>query len=438
MDFKLDQITNFFGKVLKKPTVESHTDEPSIEDLKKLPDPAEYFSQTYMINHVDNDQELNKTFKNIHYEIGKIGDNFRQLGVNDGQFGVHESTMQSIVGNVSQSTQAYIETIFLGHHDAIKIDLQAKQSTVAKVESDFDTCRENLNKVNAAKNWKPSKYSPFSCILYLVSGFGLILSDIVLSFQITKNGFALEHSLEQWGMAIGIALATIYVKYFFDKYLLPPMERSVSAFKQENLPGVNDRSRDIIQVRLIWFLRFVFNTVVLAFFLVTIYKIGEFRFEYLEGENQYMDPPVEFTEITEEAFLLISLLLPIIGGICSAIGIRILENILFYRDTRRKFNKQRKELDRSQNELNLRAKKLKNFENYVNWCKLDGPFINNTAKFFYACYVHGYEFGFQKRNAGMDLFDRAKELRKYQAAREARNKLVTLLNNYKPELNTAV
>ena len=56
----------------------------------------------------------------------------------------------------------------------------------------------------------------------------------------------------------------------------------------------------------------------------------------------------------------------------------------------------------------------------LKWCEKEGAFIEDTTAYYKDCYYHGYEYGFQKRNVDLDLFQRALDMRKQYAAQSRR------------------
>ncbi|GAB5398812.1 MAG: hypothetical protein Aureis2KO_03970 [Aureisphaera sp.] len=428
MTTKLNQLKNWgkgiIGSVFKK---KDDNGETVKNPYSNIPSPEMFFTKTYTIEAVDEDMEASKTLKKMLSEIAQLGEYFRKVGDIDGQYGVEEKSMLDIVRNAALRTRAYIETIFSGQRDGVLSKLESKNAILEYSKSDFERNDRNLTKIQKAQQWRPNSYSRPLGWIYTMAGLALIIADLILSVQITQQGFELETGVEKWGMALGIAICTIYVKIYFDMYILPSLERSITAFKRENLPGVEDNVKELKRVFMVWKYRFGFNTFLLILCLSTIVVLGLFRFHHFIYSIK--TGASLFGWETKWAFILVSLLFPLIGGICSAFGIYKFSNAATLSKAKARFEESKQKFNNAQQEVSLISQRLKNYGSYVSWCSLEGTFIKENTDFFYACYRHGYEYGFQKQTAELDLFDRAREMRKQFAARNARIKTISLSQN---------
>lgn len=394
-----------------------------------IPNPDSYFKETFTINTVNQDLEAAETLKTILSEIAESGEYFRKIGDVDGQYGVEEKSMHSIVRNAALRTRAYIETIFLGQRDGVKSELEAKQVLLDYAKKDFENEDANLEREIKAKQWKPKSYFLFLGFLYVLIGVGLIYADVVISLKTGADIFELNDRYEELGMAIGIALCTIYIKIYFDLYFLPSIEKSVTTFKKENLPGCSDDIEEIKKIKRVWNYRLIFHTLLFILCITTIVFLGISRFNLIEPEIIKDLIELETIKSKDEykrniynilSFILVSLLFPLIGGICTAIGIHKIGNSIIIRKAKSQFNKSKERYNEAQKEVSLLNKRLNNYESYVSWCSVEGTFIADNTDFFYACYNHGYDYGFQKQTAQLDLYERAKQMRKQFAARNSR------------------
>lgn len=132
--------------------------------------------------------------------------------------------------------------------------------------------------------------------------------------------------------------------------------------------------------------------------------MGELRFEVSPPELK----DLEYSRIT---FVLLSALFPIIGGVCLAIAIKKLRSFSLLWKTKKEQKKLRRKLYKTQKELSQFEQDSENCKTYINWTTTD-EFIKELANFLFACYIHGYEYAYRKHNAGLDIMEKAEEIRR--------------------------
>jgi len=355
--------------------------------------------------------------------IGNVGEHFRELGFKDGiLLGAEGEAIKSIVRNAAFKIQAYIESRFLSKRDEIRSRLQEIEFSIQQSQDELDSNQSYFNKLQQAKRWLPKSYSFLLSCFYIISGLVLIAADFGISLDTLSQGFLIQNELEKYLIAFGIAFSTAYIKIYFDLYLLPTIEKSVTTFKKANLPGIDDDPKDIKKVKQVWNTRFIFNSFIFLICIVMFYVLAEFRYFTLKTmQEEALGAQIgQFLSVGRISFVTLSLMFPVIGGICMAMGINKFINIIIFFNAKWDFERSKKRINRKKKKLSLWKQRLDSFENYVRWCNRDGDFLKEMAEYFYAIYRHGYEYGFQKRTKDMDLFKRSKELRKQFAARNVR------------------
>ena len=430
-------LKNWISRVFAAMIGNSKDETNSIDDI---PNPNKYFESSIEINTIEKDQDVPKTFRQILSEIGKVGENFRKAGISDGMLSMNKSAIDSIVSDSVRRTRAYVETIFKGLEQEVKTILGGAESLRSQANDLLKINEKYLGTLTKAYQWRPNSFSSLLGMFYVGVGLMLIVADAILSFKITNQGFDLTAPHEKYGMAIGIALCAVYIKIYFDMYILPSLERSVTMFKKENLPGITDNSDDIERIKTVWKIRFGFNTFLFALCLVTIIALGYFRFKFInymveekEILNQVLTQgefsngtlnlpknPVDLKSVTKWAFILLALLFPLIGGICGAMGVHKIRNRIILAKARYRYKKAQKKLIKQEVKVSALEQQLASYECYLDWCEEEGAFIKDTTSYYKDCYYHGYEHGFQKRNINLDLFQRALEMRKQYAAHTRR------------------
>ncbi|MFK7749044.1 MAG: hypothetical protein AB8B65_11670 [Kordia sp.] len=385
-----------------------------------LPSMKKYFGDALNIKKIDQDAEVSKTLKEFLDTINENGQQFRSIGEDDGTYGIVENSMKDIMRNMASSLRSYVETIFIGLRNNLKTQTESKKEFVKDAKEKHESDAKYLKKLTNLYRWKPKSFSLPIGLLYLAAGITMVLADVYLLVGFVEE--IANNYDEALIISTGIGLSTFYIKIFFDQYLFFSIEKSVTRYKKENLPGIKDENEaDIKVIKRTYNFRFFFNLSILIICILTFIFLAFFRFETFLIQNSKAA-----STITQITFIFISLLFPLIGGICAAVGLNKIQNFSILKTAKNQFEENTNELRLLQKELSKLEQLLQNCESYVKWCDINGDFTKNSTDFFYACYLHGYELGFKKQTINMDLFQRAKEMRKQFAARNSLRNAPTL------------
>ncbi len=388
--------------------------EPVYRIYKDIPDPNMIFDGVLGIDTVNHNDDVSKNLKSVLRDIEKMGLRFRKLGEVDGPYQQRQKTMLELIDNVAERTKLYIKTIFLGLKKELEPEVDIKQGALNKAKEDLDSHELYMSEMTQERRWRPEDYSNWAW-LFFIAGLLLLAADAALALNVTKEVFRLE-GWSKWPMTFGITVCTIYMKVYYDEYILPGLERSITIFKPENLPGIYS-SEHTRWLQGVWTFRFLVKTVLFGSTLLAFWWLADLRFEYLRKVVQgwtFLEKMDASGQVwAKTTFQLFSLLFPVIGAVCMALAIKRFRLLSLWKETKRHHKTLTDSLQKSQEECGKSKQDLENCKSYIEWCDGDNhDFLKELKRFFYSCYVHGYDYGLQKKNAKLDILEKAKEIRR--------------------------
>lgn len=380
---------------------------------------------------LEGDIALNK--KHFLAYMARIGEKFRLAGEVDGIYEQRNYAIYDIIKTRVLQIRAYLESIFQGEYDKADVDVKTKQEIFDKVKEEDDAQSKYAQQIKKRRYKNYKEFSPILGGIYLLAAALLIFADVPLAIKLTKEGFQLTQFWEVMAMSIGIALCTIYTKIYYDEYIGSSVEQSVTRFKDlTNIDYQNESELKILKWA--WRRRFIVKTFILIFSFATILILGFFRFQVfiylLTGGNSASGNVSQATldvisnPLTQWAFILVTLLFPLIGGVCASLGFDRMQN---YNENKNIYKESRiKEATRLKASKDLEeAKKRKQIcSAYLKWCgkffnendslNLDDNinFVEDYTLYFISCYAHGYERGMTTNNLRKEIFPKAEEFRK--------------------------
>lgn len=202
--------------------------------------------------------------------------------------------------------------------------------------------------------------------------------------------------------------------------------------------GSKQLRRELFYTHLEFWIKFLIKTAILGLSLYTIWTLGEFRYQNISNSerniiNEYVEWKVnkmgkDSNQITEEAFgitllafRLITLIFPIISGVCLSIAMSNLQNIFRFRNARIAFQRYQIKFLNSLEKYNLVNKKYHDFKGiFDEWLgKEKGKdHMDYFKKVFISYYLIGQKGGFYEP----DYFERESDL--YSQIEKMRRKLV--------------
>lgn len=319
------------------------------------------------------------------------------------------------------------------------------------------------------------EYSQPLAFLYLVFTLGLFIADIPLTVKLVASGFGLgpsedftasqtatvdmfenrkallQFAIDYWAigmLALGLLLLGVFIKLFLDKVILCEPEERIG----------NESTHKHTKI---------FFYVVLALYLATFILLGTYREEQLtikrkldviaQVDNELASrmrmlrekPDSEVKKTLVDArlqelndsksnkaapvFILLTLLFPIVGGICFSLGTRRLYNARLYKEVKKEFASTREELQRAigvkkqlDDTLKIQREELEQMK--------ENDELKRMIDIRRNIYLHGYERGSRMRqtlNEGESLYERCESLVLTKLAEKSRASLWEQKNGHK-------
>jgi hypothetical protein len=380
--------------------------------------------------HLDNDVVETKKFF-LEY-MTRIGERFRAAGEQDGLIGQRNYAIAEIVRTRVLQIQSYLASTFGGELDRAEVDVKIREEALQRSQREYDSQKDYEADLKRRYRNNFKEFSRGLGWIYVIAALVLVAADYPLALKLTKDGFQLT---EWWStplMSLGLALSTLYIKIFYDEFVGSSAEQSVRRFA--DLPGIS--GDDITKVKRSWWSKSFIKTAILVLSLSTIVVLGFFRFQvyeptlkdFFKGPGQNPDDYGNYVNsLTKGAFILITLLFPLIGGVCASLGFDRLQNNKENRKVANRSAVMEAALLRASKDLEAAKRRRKVCESYIEWCETGGDarprdsrsvddvqsrFVRNYTGYFIACYTHGYERGLARNDQGKDVFAKAFDFRR--------------------------
>lgn len=410
---------------------------------------------------IDFDQltELGVTDAHIHGDkpyllkrISHLGTEFNSLGEIDGIEGQGQQAFEAIARNKARQWQAFLEAAFNGEMGGALQRVESLKDRKENAQRIAEKRQGTLEVLMDRYNWKPQRFNWIMGFVYLIITALLILADIPLAFRLMESGFEMpvdtgvsavvtvsqlpevwsDYAVEGLFLAIGITLFTVYIKIFYDEFLAEPLEKSAMRFSEKGL-GRTLTDEQTMAAKRIWRGRMFMKLVVLILLIVTLVFLGVLRDYSLDDASISIDQTInpnfqidldidslmgnESNHVRDfrdhmrlASFILITLLFPIISGICASLGLERLQNAWVLQRARMGLVLARWRKLQLTTKVIEASNEVETFRSYLKWCQKDSQFEEDYTDYFYACYLHGYQRGWTK-DIPNDLFLKAEFLR---------------------------
>ncbi len=365
----------------------------------------------------------------------RIGERFRAAGEEDGEIEQKNYAINDIVRTRVLQIQAFLASTFRGEFNRSDVDVKLKDEVLKNAKNEYDAQTEYAKTLRKRYNENYKEFSAGLGYVYLIAAVILVAADYPLALKLTQDGFQLK---EWWAtplMSLGLALSTLYIKIFYDEFVGSSAEQSVTRFSE--ISGVEGEDQ-LRTVKRSWWGKSAVKVLILAVSFSTIIVLGFFRFQVYEpGLKDIIKDPNDYANyvnsLTKAAFILITLLFPLIGGVCASLGFDRLQNSREDKTIGEKCKQKELAQLKASKDLEEAKKKRAVSVNFLKWCGESigdetepsgaedtvSDFLNDYTLYFIACYIHGYERGTTRNNLHQDMFSKATEFRKRMVAQKA-------------------
>ncbi len=354
--------------------------------------------------------------------IHKHGDDFFEDGIEAGKQGITHTHFPKLTLAHTEKWQAY------AINQALPL-LEEKEKELHNLEKDIDQFQaqkilqeQRFLEITNKRKWNRKNFILKEGYVYLVAAIFLMLSDIPLSFYFIKDilDLYLFEKAEYLGRSIlsvililGLAILPFYFKYFFEKYLFPPVEKMRSQFLIEKVQGpdgaVNINNNDRAFIKGTWYLRLAVDLSLFIMVITLLYYLASIRSTAVIVDlktNGY-----NFTDSQIKGLIvLISVSLPLVGGILLSSGLLKIQNHNFLKNIIKEINSLKEKLSNAFKTKESIHNNIKTYKHWIEWSSSEN-FDTSYSDYFMGRFMQGYKQGLEDYPQKSTLYDWAESLR---------------------------
>lgn len=456
----MGKLKKFFDRLI---TAFSKDAEPNSDTTQTLPAKVpDFFAEAFPAN------EASMAEEKTHFRalLLKLGNIFWKNGWEDGRISQKKIPINEIAHANAVFLQDEIKSAYTGRLSQLETENKLKEKIYRSADADYEASDNYHKSLIEEYRKNPRKFSRGVALIYLAIAVLLTFADIPLALKLTQTGFDLdlgenfriqqlienpwEVFKENWEvfiLAFGVALCTIAIKIFYDEFIEKPLEHTIKEFKKFKSEF---EPEELQKIKWSHWGRLIFKAFVLVLTVTTVVMLGKFRFETIEHQNRLeeaaaraagandqvsdllipltKDDPATVTslqdstvagaeatrkDITQWTFILITIMFPLIGGICASLGLNYWGNARELKMAQNHRKSSQIAFLAASKELEEADKKKSNWNGALKWCE-SGDFVNSVQKLLLNQYDHGYQRGLLEpdtANLEKDLFARAEMLR---------------------------
>jgi hypothetical protein len=447
-----------------KKAVSTPTDSPNDDSDKEAADSRKKFTNAFeSFSHFFAD--LAKTFhENAQLQrFIAAGESFRKSGYYAGQWGIREPEIGEMAEMQVRITKGLIDEECQSNQRKLNSQVEILSTIREDAERDYRNKNAYYEKLTRAYQYSQRQFSILLGFIYGFFALVLVLADIPLALELTKQGFNLKSDEESaiqdlflygtdegfvfhfikvltgnWEVvlfATGIACCTIYIKIFYDDFVGSPLEnlikkapeapiadyeefystatdkrsQSKTAIDSEDHTS-NRKQRVVAEFARFWRTRFRVKFGVLIGLFLTIGVLGYFRYSVVSaGDEVVARIPGHVTFFT---YCLATLIFPTISGICASLSLNTFHNWSHRRRAEKQNAAARNVVIKATDEYRLKEEEKERNSSFISWLESEDT-IKQLKYYLIRCYESGYKFGYlyPEWTFGGDLFTRAQALR---------------------------
>ncbi|GAB2809133.1 hypothetical protein [Ferruginibacter profundus] len=359
-----------------------------------------------------------------------------ESGIGDGVEGIKGARNREITV-IAQSRAEHLfklaKTGLSGLNTKARTDAEAKRKLRDRNEQEDSQQHRYLELLQYYKHHHPRSFNGFWGLICLATGIFLVFADIPLSKKLFEEGFNFRQG-QGLSMAIGISLCTIFIKIFYDNYIdlkyghalitrskFREMFNSVLAENAIGRMEENEEQNEAEQKGK----RYWHNSIMI-FTIIGVVILGIFRVESVKFANHgHLNIMYGIYLAT---FVFLSLIFPIISGVCLSAGFSVWENIFRFFQTKNKCTKSEERYIRSLTEYTAAQKEQADIQSEMEkWDKEE--YLNSYRDILLSYYDNGYKLGAANPDFGnrsLDFFLLADHWRNRALARKTNNHIIKI------------
>lgn len=422
-----------------KPTADNDDDKPSlVTENEEVP--IEELSQLYQFN----EKEFPEMSATLRKSVFAFMRGSWKLGFDDGKLG-QKQMPRSFFGTQALQIQNQFLFFLKGKQVPLTTTLKERTERMNNAQESLKLAEEYRDDVMKRRQLYSRSFSRGLGWFYVIIGVLLIFADIPLALMATQFGFGIdyasitEHEVNNlftlgercndagenivshllmvfaanWQvflLTIGVAMCTIYIKIFYDDFMGFPADKAVRQFKvlsfNKHMGEFSDD--EFKEIKKKYNIRLIAKGAILLLTLATIITMGFFRAK--DGHNPALPEELrQSSALATTVFILIAILFPVVAGICFSIGMGNFHNLKEENYAEQHYKLRQDEFLKQQTAQTASATENETYEQFIQQC--DDRFYKRYKKFFYNCYLHGYQRGVVSPDKDLDMFERAQRFR---------------------------
>jgi hypothetical protein len=337
----------------------------------------------------------------------------------------------------AQRLYNFAQSVLNGKKAKATTDLFANEKLVKRSEEQDVDEHRNLEVIRYYRMFHPKSFNFLWSLFCIVFGVILMAADYPLANSLLSVGFDFIGKWEGKLTAIGIALCTVYIKIYYDSYIeirygnALLVESRFEAMYDSISAGVAGSKASDFRVfngkeqakKKRW------HTFILCFTVAGIFIMGWFRAEAAhvaasETPGTIVMPMLVYTV----GFIFLTLVFPVISGICFSVGLGGMQNLSRYRRTTRNCKTTRAEYIAALKEYTAVQQEFGDIDAELKKWQADRTVATYTSVLL-SYYDKGYRLGAANPdddNIKNDLFTLAEHWRKKALSRKINNNIIKL------------
>ncbi|MBL7731948.1 MAG: hypothetical protein JNM88_12275 [Chitinophagaceae bacterium] len=402
----------------------------------------------------DEYSEKVRGFDDIHVKMGlhdRISASQKymyEMGRRDGSLGVQLFNLPDIAMASAQELFRHVYVIVKGKLASLRSVLNAKTRIKENDEALYKREQVYNNYTKFQYRFFPRAHSLWLCFIYFIVALILIMADIPFALTLIQKGLGLSTGPEKYSFpqlfmnnklqnvlayswetvitALGVAMCTIYIKIYYDEFIGTPYANRLMVFRRfieengfQNTKELEEEINKEKKAKDRW------KTGIFFFTILSILMLALFRYSIIVKHSL-----IDVTSLTRVALVTISMLFPVIGGICLSYALTNFQNLRRMKKSDISYDKSRKKWQRAEEEVTIIEKDYNDIAAAYSSLENEDDVTKAYAEYLLAFYQRGYAIGGMQPDKyirGEDFFTKVMEWRNIAISRKI-NKHINTLN----------
>lgn len=323
--------------------------------------------------------------------------------------------------------------VLKGKHAAAITKVNAKQRLMNRYEQQDVQQHQYFEELQYYRRHHSRRFNFFWSFFCIFIGLALIAADFPLSQKLLQIGFDFNHPADSALTAFGISLCSVFIKIYYDNHInlkyggaaimglrYNKMLRELSPENQGNLQEEFRRTDRVDhQKKKIW------HNAVLLLTIGGIIVLGFFRVSAAQVEG--FDVSKTFPTTYLLTFIFLTLIFPLISGICLSIGFTGFQNLYQYSSTKKACRQTEEKFIQSLQDFISAQKEQEDVKSEMDKWSEDNA-SESYKDILLSYYDYTYKLGAANPNPGnvRDMYSIAENWRSKALTRKANNHIIKI------------